>query len=114
MYKELKNLNQDLTMGYVYVLYNPESELVKIGKTKNPQERFTSLTNQNGTKFRYYITKPMYIERIVEKVMHDRFHRFRVKGEWFKNISFDDVVTYLKEVCCSNDFINRNKIEFWR
>ncbi|MBU5332107.1 GIY-YIG nuclease family protein [Anaerocolumna aminovalerica] len=109
MYNELKNINEDKEMGYVYVLYNPESKLVKIGKTKDPRDRLLSLSNQNGTKMKYYITDQMYIETIVERIMHNKFDRFRcAKGEWFKNISFNDVVKTLKELCNSEDFKRRN------
>ena len=111
MYKELNGMNHSPTMGYVYVLYNPESNLVKIGMTKNPKERFLTLTNETGSKFKYYITKPMFIEFLVEKAMHSKFHRFNVKGEWYKNIDFETVASYLKDICDSEDFKKRNKLK---
>lgn len=107
MYKELTGLETNPDMGYVYVLYNPESELVKIGKTKNPHQRFNTLSNQNGSKFRYYITEAIYIEGTVEKVMHNKFATRRMKGEWFSS-NFDDVVITLKELLSSEDFKRRN------
>jgi hypothetical protein len=94
-------------MGYVYVLYNPKSKLVKIGKTKSPRNRFSVLTNQNGSTFKYYITEPIYIESLVEKVMHNKFSYKRKKGEWF-DIGFDDAVLELKLLLESEDFNRRN------
>lgn len=95
-------------MGYVYVLYNPESDLVKIGKTKCPHRRFSELSNQNGSKFRYYITEPMFIETLVERVMHNKFATKKAKGEWYSSVSFDTVVNALRDLCESDDFKSRN------
>jgi hypothetical protein len=94
-------------MGYVYILYNLDSGLVKIGKTKQPHKRFNTLSNQNGSDLRYFITESIYIESLVEKVMHAKFHKFRQKGEWFK-IDFDIVVNELKRLLNSEDFKRRN------
>lgn len=94
-------------MGYVYVLFNSKSKLVKIGKTKNPYNRFNTLTNQNGTNMKYYLSPAMHIENIVEKVMHNRFDWYRKKGEWF-DYDFDKIVNELEEICNSKDFQNRN------
>lgn len=95
-------------MGYVYVLYNPDSNLVKIGKTKKPLQRFRSLSNQNGSKFQYYITEPIYIENIVEKILHNKFAMKRVKGEWFSSVHFNEVVEFLINILNSKDFKKRN------
>lgn len=110
MYNELRNLNTILSSntGYVYILYNTESNLVKIGSTQNPHERLSKLTNESGTKLKYYITQPMYIFQLVEKVMLQKYDRFRVKGEWLKGVEFDRVVNQLKEICDSEDFKRRN------
>lgn len=108
MYQELNGIKQDSDMGYVYVLYNPESELVKIGKTIQPQVRFRTLSNSNGSKFRYYLSDPIFINSLLEKVMHNRFHKYRVRGEWYKGIEFDTVVNELKKICNSEDFKRRN------
>ncbi|MDR2277376.1 MAG: GIY-YIG nuclease family protein [Vagococcus sp.] len=109
MYSELKDLNIDnQDMGYVYVLYNPDSNLVKIGKTKAPHQRFRQLSNQNGSLFKYYISEPMFIEGIVEKIMLNKFASKRVKGEWFSSISFNYVVDILEELINSKDFKRRN------
>lgn len=111
IYNELKYITdtkESEDMGYVYVLYNPESNLVKIGKTKSPHRRFSELSNQAGSKFRYYITEPIFIETIVERVMHNKFATKRVKGEWFSSVDFDFVVSTLKGVLDSDDFNKRN------
>jgi hypothetical protein len=107
LYKELLGLDAEFDMGYVYVIYNPESNLVKIGKTKHPHKRFTTLSNQNGTKFKYYITEPMHINGLIEKIMHNRFTYRRRNGEWF-DIPFDDAVSELKLLLESEDFKRRN------
>lgn len=100
-------IKEDIDMGYVYLLYNPKSNLVKIGKTKDLRTRFSTLTNQNGSKMTYYYSPAMYIEGIIEKIMHNKFDRFREKGEWF-NCSFEDTVVELNQICSSEDFNRRN------
>lgn len=107
IYNELTNLETNKDMGYVYALYNPKSNLVKIGKTKSPQHRFSTLTNQNGTSMHYYLSPAMFIESIVEKVMHNKFDRYREKGEWFR-CDFNDVVNTLDELINSEDSTRRN------
>lgn len=107
MYTELKNITMQDNQGYVYILYNPESSLVKIGKTKFPYKRFSTLSNQNGSKFKYYITEPMFIEGIVEKVLHNKFATKRKCGEWF-SVTFDEAVEELKNILNSTDFKRRN------
>lgn len=107
MYKELKSHNTSSEMGYVYILYNPESTLVKIGKTKFPYKRFSTLSNQNGSKFKYHITEPMFIEGLVEKILHNKFAMKRKCGEWFK-INFDEALMELSNILNSNDFKRRN------
>jgi hypothetical protein len=95
------------SQGYVYILYNPTNCLVKIGKTKFPYKRFSALSNQNGSKFKYYISDAMFIEGIVEKVMHNKFSFKRRSGEWF-DISYDDAVYELEKLLNSKDFNRRN------
>jgi hypothetical protein len=94
-------------MGYVYILHNPESNLVKIGKTKFPYKRFSNLSNQNGSKFKYHITESMFIEGIIEKILHNKFAMKRKCGEWF-NINFDDALSELENILNSEDFKRRN------
>jgi hypothetical protein len=111
LYKELIGFKTNPDMGYVYVLYNPKSKLVKIGKTKSPKSRFSTLSNQNGSTFKYFITEQIYIESLVEKVMHNKFSNKRKKGEWF-DIGFDDAVLELKSLLESDDFKRRNILKF--
>lgn len=110
MYNELKNIPPTLlsNQGYVYILHNPESNLVKIGSTQAPHQRFSKLSNENGTKLKYYISQPMYIYQLVEKVMLQVYDRFRVKGEWIKGVEFDSVVNQLNIILNSDDFKRRN------
>lgn len=110
MYKELKGYESNMNQGYVYILFNKESNLIKIGKTKNPNQRFRTLSNQTGSILKYYISEPMYIEGIIERIMQNKYNRFRVKGEWFKNIDFDTVKKDLIDLCNSENFKERNKI----
>lgn len=107
MYNELREVEVKDDMGYVYILYNNKSNLVKIGRTKSPHKRFTTLTNQNGTDFKYYISNQMYIDKIIEKIMHSKFHIYRKKGEWFL-CEFDSAVKELEELINSEDFKRRN------
>jgi len=108
MYQELGGKKQNQEMGYVYVLLHSESNLVKIGKTTDPQKRFRTLANQTGSKLKYHITPAIYKYSLLEKVMLNRFDRYRVKGEWLKGCTFEEVVNSLNEIVNCDDFKRRN------
>ena len=70
---------------YIYVMLN-DSGKVKIGKTKDIQQRYQSLcgSNAGGNKIiKLYCSSSTYLHSL-ENIMHDKFVKYRVpKTEWF-------------------------------
>lgn len=113
MHIELKDMDISEGQEVVYVLLNDEG-YIKIGKTSNLFNRLQSLSGSNSSGHeivRYYSTEPMYIARLVEKVCHNKFHRYQKNNsEWFysPNLHYEDVIAYLENVVDSVDFERRN------
>lgn len=70
---------------YIYAMLNSEGK-VKIGKTKNIQQRYQSLCGSNGQGnkiTRVYCSEETYLYTL-ENIMHTKFARYRIPStEWF-------------------------------
>jgi len=69
--------------GYVYFVYSPATNLVKIGYTARPEHRFKGIQTGNGD-----LLRPLYFhatERAprLEGELHARCKSYRQQGEWF-------------------------------
>ncbi len=70
---------------YIYVFLNDAGK-VKIGKTKNMQQRYQSLCGSNsaGDKIIKVCCSPSTYLYSIESIMHDKFNRYRIPNtEWF-------------------------------
>ena len=70
---------------YIYVMLN-DSGKVKIGKTKNIQQRYQSLCGSNGggNKIIKLCCSPSTYLYSLENIMHDKFAKYRIPDtEWF-------------------------------
>lgn len=84
-----RNLNDipilDKPQTYIYLMLNSAGKL-KIGKTRNIQQRYQSLCGSNGQGnhiLKVYCSKGTYVSSI-ETTMHNTFSRYRIAGtEWF-------------------------------
>jgi hypothetical protein len=70
---------------------------VKIGVSKNPEQRIKTLSKQSGKK----ITAKWYSEPLenafkIEKDLHRSFSKHRLEGEYFQ-IDFNDVLSVIKD-----------------
>lgn len=70
---------------YIYIMLNDVGK-IKIGKTKNIQQRYMSLCGSNGQG--NIITKlccsPSTYLYVLENIMHEKFSKYRIpKTEWF-------------------------------
>lgn len=86
---------------YIYVLLNEPQNFIKIGRTRNPQQRFRALSGSNngGNQIVKIGLSPVTYLYSLETVLHNHFHAYRVEGtEWFANVSFDDVCVYLDQL----------------
>lgn len=97
---------------HIYVLEN-DAGLIKIGITKDFDQRKRSLSGSNGGGHK--ITREyVSIETVLyslEHIMHDHFAEYRKPGtEWFEGITFETAVSYLIELTSSDEFVKCDKI----
>ena len=82
--------------GWVYAVRF--GNVVKIGKTKNPQSRMDNL--QSGQRRSYHELHLIECDesRIAERILHRIFEKYRVGGEWFRlsNIQMS-IISSVKE-----------------
>lgn len=68
---------------YVYMIYNPSSDVVKIGSSKNVLKRLKAL--QTSSAFELKILHVFLGWGGLEKKLHSLLSDFRLKGEWFED-----------------------------
>ncbi len=98
---------------YNYLMYDPFSDLYKIGRSMSPADRVASI-NRNippgGTKVElvYFFWTDRSVES--EQTLHDLYEDVRADGEWFKLKPED--VGYFKSIDCykSGEFIMLDQI----
>jgi len=68
----------------VYAISGRDDRLIKIGICKNLKKRLIGL--QGGNPYKLKVIRQFIAEdaQRLEKVFHDLFSDFHVKGEWFK------------------------------
>jgi hypothetical protein len=69
---------------YVYLIFDPFSKLIKIGKSNNPQKRYLSIRNANPFAELFF-----YSDKYTEKELHEKFKDKRVMLEWFSLDKYD-------------------------
>lgn len=83
---------------YIYFILNYDSQAVKIGIAKNVKRRLASLQTSSPSELELLGTiKAMSVNdaREIEKLLHERFDRDRIRGEWFKaNV---ELLNYIKQ-----------------
>lgn len=83
-------------VNYLYVIFNPDNNLFKIGITCNLKKRLKQLRSQSGCNLTIVQSFASNTEidpcvTFVEKKLHEYYKNKRVSGEWFK-LSFRDNV----------------------
>lgn len=104
---------------YIYVMLNDAGK-VKIGKTKNIQQRYQSLCGSNGQGnqiIKVCVSPSSYLYTL-ENIMHEKFDKFRIPNtEWFydkeditgENL-FNNAVNELKLLFTSVSYKTCNKL----
>lgn len=104
---------------YIYVMLNDTGK-VKIGKTKNIQQRYQSLCGSNGQGnqiIKVCVSPSSYLYTL-ENIMHEKFDKFRIPNtEWFydkeditgENL-FNNAVNELKLLFTSVSYKTCNKL----
>lgn len=78
---EISMFNRSDDFVKTYIAVNPDTNLLKIGKSKNPASRMDGLKTGAAVK----PTLLLVINRDVEKELHTRFSKLRTFGEWFRD-----------------------------
>lgn len=82
----------------VYIVLNPEINIVKVGTTSNIKEQINKLQNSSGTDIKLiHITQPLtnYIE--IENKVNAELSEYRTFGGWL-NVSSDIAVNVLQSL----------------
>lgn len=83
--------------GYVYFVYDPACQAVKIGKSSDPARRIAGFQTASASKLTLLATEGPYADAYaVEGRLHRRFWRHRIRGEWFRAVP--EVMAYVEEV----------------
>lgn len=113
--KELPILDDEQV--YIYAMLNTCNK-IKIGITKNIQQRYQSLcgSNSQGNEIiKVYVSESTYLSNL-EKMIHDHFRQFRLKNtEWFVSntngvLKYEDVIGYISLLFSSADYKKCNEI----
>lgn len=72
----------------IYLIYNPLTQLSKIGITANVNQRVAQLSSSGGCELELINTAEFWAEidepaGYVEQFLHSIFKEYRVRGEWF-------------------------------
>lgn len=104
---------------YIYIMLNDAGK-VKIGKTKNIQQRYQSLCGSNGqgNQIVKLCCSPSTYLYTLESIMHNKFKKYRIPNtEWFYNkddftgeVLFADAVNELKIIFSSADYKKCNSV----
>ncbi len=62
-----------------YIVRHPVSGLLKIGRSRNPEQRIRTLSTQSGA----ILKTLLIVEADIERELHGKFCDFRAHGEWF-------------------------------
>lgn len=110
---------------YIYILHNQGGK-IKIGKTKNIQQRYQSLSGSNsaGDLIDTVLCSPSTYLYTLETIMHDKFNKYRIPNtEWFYNKEdpsgerlFEIACEELKLLFSSDSYKRCNEIRkaFWK
>ena len=104
---------------YIYIMLNDAGK-IKIGKTKNIQQRYQSLCGSNGQGnniIKLCVSPSTYLYTL-ENIMHDKFKKYRIPNtEWFHDKEntngeklFNNAVKELKLLFSSADYKKCNSL----
>lgn len=94
----------------VYLMYQEDSDLFKIGVSKHSKKRLKENQTGNGNKLQLIHCVPCRYPYVVESTLHNRFQHKRKEGEWFEFDNYDikDFVKMCKEIDNNLKFLEDN------
>lgn len=90
---ESYNYEQLSSISNTYFIFDPETKLIKIGKSKNITKRLKSLKNEFGDG----LILIGYLKKDEEAFYHQIYKHQRVYKEWF-NIGIDEVIDNVRGI----------------
>lgn len=89
-----------LTEGFVYFIYAPEVDRVKIGFTVNLKQRFKELQLGSPTALEMltYVRGTFQLELAILAI----FHKYRLHGEWFQ--AHPDLLAFIESLCVAKEY----------
>jgi hypothetical protein len=115
IYDNIKMVSLPKIEDIQYYIYAIENELgyVKIGISQDITQRVRSLSGSNtgGNKIiRIAVSNPTYLKTL-EGSFHCIFNKYRIANtEWFKGITFDEIITKMNETFNSDDYFRCNEM----
>lgn len=105
-------------LAYNYALLTSSGN-IKIGHSTNVYQRVKQLSNSNAGGYKivaYCISPPNYISKTMEKVLHEQYKDYRIGGEFFTGLDFDEVCKVFTGLFQSESFqrANQNKKEYYK
>ena len=87
--EEIRNVGK---LGYVYFIQEELTKNIKIGYTYNLNSRLTELQIGNSQKLEIILFYESNKPNKLEQELHKKYHKYHIRGEWFKNkiIEMDD------------------------
>jgi hypothetical protein len=70
--------------NYVYIIRMGQTNMYKIGKSNNPQERLADLQTASPYKLKLLHVFQADNASAAEETLHKKFHQSKMEGEWFK------------------------------
>lgn len=107
--KNLPTLKDGLAYNYILLT---SSGNIKIGRTTNIYQRVKQLSNSNCGGYKiinYCISPPNYISRMMERIFHEKYNKYRIEGEYFAGLDFDEVCHFFQGTFESESFKRANE-----
>lgn len=82
-------------MKSIYLIQSLENGYYKIGVSKNPNRRLSTLQTGNSSKLKLVITYQTDLAYKIEKSLHNKFSHTNKIGEWF-DLSVVEALTFVE------------------
>jgi hypothetical protein len=93
---------------YIYIIDN---EKIKIGFSKTPWQDIIELEKQGGFKsLRGYVLQTDVAEQIESRI-YQHFAHYHFIGEWFKGVTFDQVISRINEFVIEAELQNLQNVK---